>query len=109
MRCGPDCRYGSAYPPSLSVKADLLAWQPSANCGLMHCSKIYTPPSFARKLLQTSFRRAAKSVFRLDFRFQAAEVFLNYTEMDPSRCRSTSNGRAIWSVRTADSISTMRI
>jgi hypothetical protein len=46
MRCGPDCRYGSAYPPSLSVKADLLAWQPSANCGLMHCSKIYTPPSF---------------------------------------------------------------
>jgi hypothetical protein len=31
MRCGPDCRYGSAYPPRLSVKADLLAWQPNAN------------------------------------------------------------------------------
>jgi hypothetical protein len=33
MRCGPDCRYGSAYPPRLSVKADLLAWQPSAISG----------------------------------------------------------------------------
>jgi hypothetical protein len=39
MRCGPGCRYGSAYPPRLSVKADLPARQPSATRRHTQCSK----------------------------------------------------------------------
>jgi hypothetical protein len=33
-----DARVRSAYPPKLSMKADIPARQPSASSGLMHCS-----------------------------------------------------------------------
>jgi hypothetical protein len=53
-------------------------------CILLNMRVQSTAPHVSqRKLLQTSFRRAAKSVFRLVFRFQSAEVFLNHTQMDP--------------------------
>jgi hypothetical protein len=33
------CPRWSGYPPKVSVKADIPVRQPSANCGLMQCSK----------------------------------------------------------------------
>ena len=50
---------------------------------LSRCSKLSGIRKLARKLLQTSLRRAVRSFFRLVFRFQSAEVFLNHTQMDP--------------------------
>jgi hypothetical protein len=32
-------RRPSAYPPRLSIIADIPSRQPCANCGLMHCNK----------------------------------------------------------------------
>jgi hypothetical protein len=58
--------YAPSFETARAKHASALAWG---------CNQAPHVSRLARKLLQTSLRRAAKSVFRLDFRFQAAEVF----------------------------------
>jgi hypothetical protein len=51
---------------------------------LSRCGKLPGIRNLRGSCLQTSLRRAAAgSFFRLVFRFQLAEVFLDHTQMDP--------------------------